>query len=129
MRGDDDAGDSGGPGRDLRGGMVPQEVRGWRSRPLEVVYPMDCLGVPSGKIRDSGHIRNKVICVLTGVNLDGCKELLGLWMAQSVLENICDPRGLSLKDSLEILAKSVEDWQGLNRQSDDIPGLAFEFQP
>jgi len=46
-----------------------------------------------------------------------------------LLENICDTRDLSLKASLEILAKSVEDWHESEHQRDDISLLAFEFQP
>lgn len=46
-----------------------------------------------------------------------------------LLDNICSTRGLSLKGSLEILAKSVDDWHGSERQRDDISLLAFEYQP
>jgi len=49
--------------------------------------------------------------------------------SRRLLENICDTRSLSLKASLEILAKSVEDWHGSEHQRDDISLLAFQFQP
>ena len=49
--------------------------------------------------------------------------------SRRLLENICDTRDLSLKASLEILAKSVEDWHESEHQRDDISLLAFEFQP
>jgi serine phosphatase RsbU (regulator of sigma subunit) len=49
--------------------------------------------------------------------------------SRRLLENICSTRGLSLKGSLEILAKSVDDWHGSERQRDDISLLAFEYQP
>jgi len=62
---------------------VMDEVRSWQSRPLEVVYPIVYLDALFVKIRDNGHIRNKAIYVVIGVNLDGCKEVLGLWVAQS----------------------------------------------
>lgn len=45
-----------------------------------------------------------------------------------LLETICDTRCLSLKDSLENLAKSVECWHESERQRDDISLLAFEFK-
>ena len=34
------------------------------------------------KVRDEGHIQNKAIYVVLGVNLEGQKEVLGLWVAQ-----------------------------------------------
>jgi len=62
---------------------VMDEVRAWQSRPLEALYPivyLDCLMV---KIRDSGHIQNKAIYLAIGINRDGLKEALGLWVAQT----------------------------------------------
>jgi len=62
---------------------VMEEVKAWQSRPLEEVYPilyMDALRV---KVRDGGHIQNKAIHVAMGVNLEGHKEILGLWTAQN----------------------------------------------
>jgi putative transposase len=62
---------------------VMDEVRAWQSRPLEALYPivyLDCLMV---KIRDSGHIQTKAIYLAIGINRDGLKEALGLWVAHS----------------------------------------------
>jgi len=62
---------------------VMEEVKAWQSRPLDEVYPilyMDALRV---KVRDGGHIQNKAIHVAMGVNLEGHKEILGLWTAQN----------------------------------------------
>ena len=62
---------------------VVEEVKVWQSRPLEALYPilyMDALVV---KIRDSGHVTNKAIHVAIGVNLEGTKEVLGLWVTEN----------------------------------------------
>jgi len=62
---------------------VMEEVKTWQNRPLDEVYPilyMDALRV---KVRDGGHIRNQAIHVAIGVNLQGNKEVLGLWVAQN----------------------------------------------
>src|SRR5215216_1769788 len=62
---------------------VIDEVRAWQSRPLEAVYPilyLDCIMV---KIRDGAHILNKAIYLVIGVNLEGIKEVLGMWVAQT----------------------------------------------
>ncbi|MGL4476210.1 MAG: IS256-like element ISSod18 family transposase, partial [Shewanella sp.] len=62
---------------------VLDEVKAWQLRPLAPVYPivyLDCLVVRS---RDSGSIQNKSVYLALGVNTDGEKELLGLWIAQT----------------------------------------------
>ncbi len=62
---------------------VMEEVKTWQNRPLDEVYPilyMDALRV---KVRDGGHIRNQAIYVAIAVNMQGNKEVLGLWAAQN----------------------------------------------
>jgi putative transposase len=62
---------------------VMDEVKIWQSRSLDEVYPilyMDGLRV---KVRDGGHVVNKAIYVAIGVNIEGKKEVLGLWAAQN----------------------------------------------
>ena len=62
---------------------VLDEVKIWQQRPLNTVYPivyLDCLVVRS---RDSGAISNKAVYLALGVNSDGEKELLGLWLSQN----------------------------------------------
>ncbi len=62
---------------------VMEEVKVWQSRPLDEVYPilyMDALRV---KVRDGGHVVNKAVHVAIGVNIEGKKEVLGLWTAQN----------------------------------------------
>ena len=62
---------------------VLDEVKAWQSRPLDALYPivyMDCIHV---KVRDNGAVRVKALYLAIGVNLDGMKEVLGLWMAQT----------------------------------------------
>src|SRR5229473_8241083 len=62
---------------------VVEEVKQWQSRPLEQVYPIVYLDALMVKVRDEGHIQNKAIYVVLGVDLEGQKEVLGLWVAQS----------------------------------------------
>ncbi len=59
------------------------EVKVWQARPLEVLYPvvyLDCIHV---KVRDAGAVRAKAVYLALGINLDGAKELLGLWISQT----------------------------------------------
>ena len=62
---------------------VIEEVKLWQGRPLEELYPIVYLDALMVKVRDEGHIRNKAIYVVLGVNLEGQKEVLGLWVAQN----------------------------------------------
>jgi len=62
---------------------VMEDVRAWQNRPLDAIYPIVYLDALYLKIRDSGHIQNKAIYVVIGVNLEGSKEVLGLWAGQS----------------------------------------------
>jgi putative transposase len=62
---------------------VNDEIKTWQSRPLEAIYPiiyLDCLHL---KIRDEGTVKTKAVYVAIGVNLEGQKEVLGLWISQN----------------------------------------------
>ena len=62
---------------------VLDEVKHWQSRPLDAVYPivyLDCIHV---KIRDTGAVRAKAAYLAIGINMNGEKEVLGLWIAQT----------------------------------------------
>ena len=58
---------------------VVEEVRAWQNRPLDATYPIVYLDALYVKIRDAGHVQNRAIYVVIGVNLEGHKEVLGLW--------------------------------------------------
>jgi putative transposase len=62
---------------------VMEEVKAWQSRPLDSIYPivfLDCIVVKS---REDGKVANRSVYLALGVNMDGQKELLGIWIAQS----------------------------------------------
>ena len=62
---------------------VLDEIYEWQSRPLDAVYPivyLDCIVL---KIRQDKRVINKSMYVALGVNMDGHKELLGLWLAET----------------------------------------------
>ena len=62
---------------------VLEEVIEWQSRPLDSVYPiiyLDCIVV---KIRQDKRVINKAIYLALGVNMEGHKELLGLWISEN----------------------------------------------
>jgi len=62
---------------------VIEQVIEWQSRPLDEIYPivyLDCIVV---KIRQDKTVINKAIYLALGVNLEGHKDLLGLWISEN----------------------------------------------
>ena len=62
---------------------VMEEVRAWQNRQLEAVYPIMYLDAIQFKVRDGGHIKNKAVYLAIGMGMNGLKEVLGLWIAQT----------------------------------------------
>jgi putative transposase len=58
---------------------VQDEVRAWQNRPLEPIYPVVYMDALYVRMRDNGHVQNRAVYVVIGINLDGHKEVLGLW--------------------------------------------------
>jgi len=62
---------------------VLEDVRAWQARPLEEVYPIVYLDAIHVKLRVSGHVQNQAVYLALAINLEGQKELLGLWVGES----------------------------------------------
>lgn len=62
---------------------VMEEVKAWQTRPLDALYPIVYLDCIHAKVRDTGAVRIKAVYLALGVNIQGEKELLGLWVAQT----------------------------------------------
>jgi len=58
---------------------VVEEVKAWQSRPLEQIYPIVFLDALMVKMRHEGKVENRAVYVGIGIDLDGRKEVLGLW--------------------------------------------------
>jgi transposase-like protein len=59
---------------------VADEVLAWQQRPLEALYPVIYLDAIVVKVRDGGHVRNKAAHIAVGVDTDGIKHVLGIWV-------------------------------------------------
>lgn len=59
---------------------VCDEVLAWQQRPLEALYPVIYLDAIIIKVRDGGHVRNKAAHIAVGVDTDGVKHVLGIWV-------------------------------------------------
>ena len=62
---------------------IMQEVKEWRNRPLDPLYPLVIFDALQVKIRDEGTVRNKAVYLALGMNTEGIKEVLGLWVEQT----------------------------------------------
>ncbi len=62
---------------------VLEEVREWQSRPLDPIYPLVIFDALRVKIRDEGVVKNKAVYLALGMNVDGVKQVLGLWIEQT----------------------------------------------
>ena len=62
---------------------VIAQVVEWQARPLDEVYAMVYLDGLVVKIRQDKRVINKAIYLALGVNMEGHKELLGLWISES----------------------------------------------
>ena len=62
---------------------VLAEVETWQQRPLEATYEAVAFDALRAKIHDDGVVQSKAVYLALGVQLDGTKEVLGFWIAQT----------------------------------------------
>ena len=59
---------------------VVDEVAKWEARPLDPIWPIVYLDALVLKVRDQGVVQNKHVYMALGINVEGKKEVLGLWI-------------------------------------------------
>ena len=62
--------------------IIPQIVE-WLARPLDETYPFVFMDAVHYKVREDGHIITKAAYVVLGINLEGNKEILGIWIGEN----------------------------------------------
>lgn len=60
--------------------QISEEVLAWQARPLEALYPVIYLDAIVVKIRDGAHVTNKAAHIAVGVDMEGIKHVLGIWV-------------------------------------------------
>ena len=78
-------------------------VREWQSRPLEEIYAVVFMDAIHFHVRSEGQIIKKAVYIAIGINMEGQKEVLGMWVG----ENESAKFWLSVLNSIK--ARSVED--------------------
>jgi len=59
------------------------KINTWQSRSLDSIYPLVYLGVIKVTTHSDGHIENTPVYLAIGINMDGVKEVLGMWIAKT----------------------------------------------
>lgn len=62
---------------------VREELEIWQSRPLSALYPIIYFDALHVKSREHGPVKTKAVYLALGINLEGEKELLGLWIGEN----------------------------------------------
>jgi putative transposase len=62
---------------------IVERAREWQVRPLEPIYAVIYMDAVFLKMRSEGHVRNVAVYNIIGVNLDGMKECLGMWVCET----------------------------------------------
>lgn len=63
--------------------FVIESAKEWQNRPLDPIYPFVFMDAIHYKVRDDGKIKNKAAYVVLGVNIDGFKDILGIWIGEN----------------------------------------------
>lgn len=99
---------------------ILEEVKAWQTRPLDPIYPIVYIDALVVKVRDGAHVVNKAAHIVVGVDTDGVKHVLGIWVqsaegAKFWLGVLTELRNRGLRDvliaccdGLEGLAEAIE---------------------
>jgi putative transposase len=64
--------------------VVAEEITAWQTRPLDAFYAILYIDALMVKVRDGGAVDNKAAYLVTGVDIDGFKHVLGIWLHRLV---------------------------------------------
>ena len=92
---------------------VSEEVKRWQSRPLEPIYGIVYLDALYVKMRHEGRVENRAVYVAIGVDLEGQKEVLGLWCSANEgskfwLSVLTDLKNRGVKDMLIVCVDGLK---------------------
>lgn len=110
--------------------VIP-ELKQWQQRPLEKVYPFVWLDAIHYKIREDGCYQSKAVYTLLALNLEGKKEVLGLYLSESEGANfwlsvLSDLQNRGVED---ILIACVDGLTGFPEAINSIYGRCFADRP
>jgi len=87
--------------------VVSEDVKAWQQRPLDELYPIIYLDALYVNIKVAGRVSKRAVYVVLGINREGNKDLLGLWIGEAEAEGakfwlkvLTDLKNRGLKDIL-----------------------------
>ena len=98
---------------------VLPKVEEWRNRPLQELYSIVYIDGQRYKVRCDGQVKDKTVYVVMGIDMDGHKDILGLWISETEsakywLKVMTDLKNRGVKD---ILITSSDDLSGIQTLS------------
>lgn len=101
--------------------IIP-DIKAWQNRSLEAVYPIIWLDAMHFKVKEDGKVVHKALYNILGINKEGKKEILGLYVSESEganfwLQVLTDLQNRGVKD---ILIASIDNLSGF---SEAITGI------
>jgi putative transposase len=107
--------------------VVADEITEWQNRPLDAFYAILYIDALVVKVRDGGAVDNKAAHLVTGVDADGFKHVLGIWLAASEGSRfwagvLAELRNRGIKDVLSCAATACPACPGRSRRPGRKPG-------
>ncbi|NMF84859.1 IS256 family transposase [Nodosilinea sp. P-1105] len=65
---------------------VSEDVKAWQNRPLDELYPIVYLDALYVNIKVAGRVSKRAVYVVLGINREGSKDVLGLWIGEAEAE-------------------------------------------
>ena len=102
---------------------VLEEVAAWQTRPLDPLYPIVYIDALVVKVRDGAHVHNKAAHIVIGVDTDGIKHVLGIWVQSAEgfgtfwLSVLTELRNRGVKD---VLIACCDGLEGLPEASETV---------
>jgi transposase-like protein len=62
---------------------ITQDIIAWQNRPLDTVYPIVWMDGIVFKVRENSRVVEKTIYIAIGMNIEGKKEILGIWLGKN----------------------------------------------
>ena len=95
--------------------IIP-EIKAWQNRPLDAVYPIIWLDAMHFKVKDQGKVVHKALYNILGINKNGYKEILGIYISESEganfwLQVLTDLNNRGVKD---VLIASIDNLSGFS---------------
>lgn len=95
--------------------IIP-EIKTWQNRPLDAVYPIIWLDAMHFKVKDQGKVVHKALYNILGINKNGYKEILGIYISESEganfwLQVLTDLNNRGVKD---VLIASIDNLSGFS---------------